>query len=170
MANAITNKVMQVELPYNSSDMFFLEKYLRGNGFRFNRSIGKFILTYRDEDDNSAEVSWHMRSTMKGTIVNTFEGTGSFPHEETIKRIVYPVVPKYSYTVKGESKSINNVIKMLFSRHFEVTALSDDGRRQLFERKENKVDLFETDKGKFMMRFNGLGDMSHSILQGLQMS
>jgi hypothetical protein len=167
----LIEKMIQVELPLNSSDLFFLEQFLKSNGFKFDRKIGKFKYTCYDESNTPHTIFWHMRSTLNNTIVCTFIGK-KFPYEENLRKIVYPKKPHCSYILELDREKITSVIKTLFNNEFEIAELSEGGENQLYRRKNNKVLLSQSERnsGRVRMTFSGFDNVSRSILSSFSIS
>jgi hypothetical protein len=163
------NKVVQVELPIGSSDFRFLEKFLKQKGYTFNRVKGRFECIYEDEGSSERyNLLWRMKSTPK-TIINIFEGR-TLPFEDTVRSIVYPVVPQCSFTIKGVGEDSDEVIKALFHNHFEIVNLSKGGLFQKFIKRDNEAYLLYKMNNCFKLYFNGRDTTSRSLLQAFRIS
>jgi hypothetical protein len=162
---------IQVKLPNDSSDLVFLENYLLSNGFKFNREIEKNECIYYDENKYPHKLYWYMKGVFNNNIICTFEGDNiAFPYEEAIRKIIYPIKLNCYYTITGNRKDVDEVIKTLFKCHFEVVAISKDGHKQVFKRKHNEIYLFNNDMNKFVMTFKGIDNVSRAILDSFQIS
>jgi hypothetical protein len=167
----ILRKTMQFELSINNKNgnSYFLEKYLTGKGYKFNRDKKHLECKYEDGDGDIHMLIWHMRSTIHGTIVHTFKGD-IFPFEKDIRKIIYPVLPHCFYTLVGDGKDADNVIKVLFKKKFEVTGLTENGVTQVFRSKNNEVKLLYQIDNKFELSFKGFDNMSRSLLAAFAVS
>jgi hypothetical protein len=160
----MVNKTILVELPLNNSNgnLYFLERYLKER-YTFNKEKGQFECLYRNESGLPYILIWRMRSTLRRTIINTFEGS-IFPFEKDVRRIIYPVIPQCFYTLEGKSTDSDEVIKTLFKKHFEIIGLTTDGTLQTFRRKDNEVKLLYRLGDKFELSFKGHDNTSRAVL------
>jgi hypothetical protein len=161
------SKKVQVELPLNSSDLLFLEKYLKKAGYIFNKETGDFECIPRD--DSAEPITWKMKTTPRSTIISTFKGR-SFPFEEDLRRIIYHVVPKCAYIIKGGKDDSDKVIKTLFKNDFELVGISNEGTFQRFMKRGNEAFLLYKVKDAFHLYFNGRDDASRPFLSAFSVS
>jgi hypothetical protein len=165
------SKRIQVELPIGSSDFTFLSKFLRQSGYEFNKKDGNFKCVCNSGKVNNMLSTWHMKSTPHNTIINTFEGR-TFPFEDKVRSIVYPVIPKCDYVIEGPENESDNVIKALFDNRFEIVDLTKGGLFQKYVTKNNVDTVLLNYKvnDSFRMLFTGLDKTSRSLLQAFAMS
>jgi hypothetical protein len=160
----LVEKKICVELPVGSSDLSFLDGYLRKNGYVFNRAAGRF------EYACSGISRWHMRCTPRKTIISTFEGK-DFPLERKVRGIVYPAVPRHEFVIKGEREDSDRVIGALFKNRFEVVFMSEQGKIQKFyNRRGEKAALAYKMNGHFVLGFSGLDPTARLLLQSFELS
>jgi hypothetical protein len=164
MINAtLIEKKVQIELPVGSSDFLFLERYLKHQGYRFNHKAGRHEYMPEKEVEKPPLI-WRMKGTPNQTVISIFEGR-TFPFEDVVRSIVYPVVPYCSFMITGNGEDSDNVIKKLFKNKFEIVEMSDKGVRQKFLRRYNEVYLHYNPEDFFKLWFNGYDTVSRSLLK-----
>jgi hypothetical protein len=165
-------KMIKVELPYDSSEMLYLEKFLRSGGFIFNPKIERFECECIEEEDEFT-VTWRKAHTPKMTVLNTFLGR-IIPMEDSIKQIVYPLHPEINYILEMSGKELDTVIKIIFKNHFEIIGISQGGQSQLYEMKKNRILLYRpnsySDTDNIRMTFTGFDNISRPILNSFCIS
>jgi hypothetical protein len=164
------DKIIRVELPYDSSDMQYLEKFLRSEGFVFDKRSNRFEYEYEREDDKFT-VTWAMTHTLRMTVLNTFMGR-IIPMEDSIKQIVYPLQLKINYILEMDDKELDTIIKILFKNHFEIVSISQGGGSQLYAMKKNGVLIYKSELGssKTRMKFVGNEYISRPIFNSFCIS
>jgi hypothetical protein len=158
---------MWFELPIDISSgiSYSLENYLKEKGYRFNAEKGYLECVYEDEEENTHMLAWHMKSTLRKSIIHTHIFQGEiFPFEQDIRKIIRPVLPQRYYILEGDGCDADNVIRVLFKKKFEIIDLTKNGNLQVFKRKNNEVKLLYKVNNKFKLSFNGFENMSRSIL------
>jgi hypothetical protein len=153
----ISEKV-QFELPFGD-DLYELESFLKNKGFRFNKYKGKFEYVYETEDKRIDTASWKVRSTHDNYLKNILKGK-PFPFKSEICELISPVVPEYSYLLSGNGDDVDDVIKTLFNRKFEIVAMSKDGTTQIFKRRDDSVTICSDPGGKFGFAYYGGEDIA----------
>jgi hypothetical protein len=164
-------KTVQVELPINveRGESAFLEKYLKGNGYKFNKEKKCLECEYKDDGGKTHILIWHMRSTLHGTIIHTFLGD-IFPFEKNVRKIICPILPRCYYTIEGEGKDADHAIEVLFKKKFEIVGLTENGITQVFRNKNNEVKLLYQLNDKFELSFKGFDNMSRYLLASFAVS
>jgi hypothetical protein len=161
-------KLIQVELPYDSSDMHYLEAFLRKSGFTFNEKIKKFECEYDGREP--FKVYWQMSHTIRMTVLNSFIGR-IIPPEDSIRQIVYPVKPKVSYILEMDSRNLDCVIRTLFDHDFEIIGISQGGQNQLYKMRENQVLVHQSKlDSSLRVTFKGADTVSRPLLSSFSIS